>query len=259
MKTTCIAAALALISSGALADTHIGNVVQPDFTGATGTRNVASASLEELHFNRDVFTGETVKTPADGSTVIKFQDSTQIQVGHGSTVVLDKFVYDPQASAVDASIAFSAGVFRFISGTASDKAVVLTTPTTTLAIRGTTILINVGSDGSSDIGVVNGSVEVKPCGGGSVVTLSPGQAVRVSAACNGTDHISLSEVPVDATVSSDFGSSSPAASGSPASSDQSNVAAKGGTEGFGNRSTIHPGGGSDTDPPGPDHDGPLDQ
>jgi len=258
MKTTCIAAAFTLISSGALADTHIGNVVQPDFTGATGTRNVASASIEELHFNRDVFTGETVKTPADGSTVIKFQDSTQIQVGHGSTVVLDKFVYDPQASAVDASIAFSAGVFRFIGGTASDKAVVLTTPTTTLAIRGTTILINVGSDGSSDIGVVNGSVEVKPCGGGSVVTLSPGQAVRVSAACNGTDHMSLSEVPVDATVSSDFGSSSPAASGSP-SSGQSNVAAKGGTEGFGNRSTIHPGGGSDTDPPGPDHDGPLDQ
>src|SRR5215472_4999883 len=206
MKTTCIAAAFTLISSGALADTHIGNVVQADFTGATGTRNVASASLEELHFNRDVFTGETVKTPADGSTV-----------------VLDKFVYDQQASAVDASIAFSAGVFRFIGGTASDKAVVLTTPTTTLAIRGTTILINVGNDGSSDIGVVSGSVEVKPCGGGSVVTLSPGQAVRVSAACNGTDHISLSEVPVDATVSSDFGSTSPAASGSPTSSHQSNV------------------------------------
>jgi len=258
MKTTCIAAALALVSSGALADTQIGNVVQPDFTGATGTRTVASASVEELHFNRDVFTGETVKTPADGSTVVRFQDSTQIQIGHGSTVVLDKFVYDPQASAVDATITFSAGVFRFISGTASDKAVVLTTPTTTLGIRGTTILIDVGSDGSSDIGVVSGSVEVKPCGGGSVVTLSPGQAVRVSAACNGTDHISLSEVPVDATVSSDFGSTSPAASGSPTSSHQSNVVAKGGTEGFGNRSTIHPGGGSDVDPPGPDHDGPLD-
>jgi hypothetical protein len=71
--------------------------------------------------------------------------------------------------------------------------------------------------------------------------------------------MSLSEVPVDATVSSDFGSSSPAASGSPTSSDQSSVAAKGGTEGFGNRSTIHPGAGGDTDPPGPDHDGPLDQ
>jgi len=98
MKTTCIAAAFTLISSGALADTHIGNVVQPDFTGATGTRNVASASLEELHFNRDVFAGETVKTPADGSTVIKFQDLTQIQVGHNSTIVLDSFVYDPQTA-----------------------------------------------------------------------------------------------------------------------------------------------------------------
>src|SRR6516162_3047428 len=191
MKTTCIAAAFALISSSAVADTHIGNVVQPDFTGATGTRNVTSASVEELHFNRNVFTGETVKTPADGSTVIKFQDSTQIQVGHGSTVVLDKFVYDPQSSVVNASIAFSTCVFRFISGTANDRGVVLTTPTTTLAIRGTKILINVGADGSSDVGVIDGSVDVTPCGGHEPISLTHGQAVRVSAACNGADHISL--------------------------------------------------------------------
>ena len=94
----------------------------------------------------------------------------------------------------------------------------LTTPTTTIAIRGTRVLINVGDDGSSDVGVVDGSVEVTPCGGGSAVTLTQGQAVRVSAACNGADHISLAEVPVDATVSSDFGSSSPSPNGSSSTS-----------------------------------------
>ena len=165
MKSRYLAIALALMSSAAMADSQIGNVVQPDYTGATGTRAVSGAALEELHYNRDVFAGETVKTPADGSTVIKFQDLTQIQVGHSSTIVLDSFVYDPQTATSTGSIAFTKGVFRFISGTASDKAVGLTTPTTTIAIRGTRVLINVGDDGSSDVGVIDGSVEVTPCGG----------------------------------------------------------------------------------------------
>ena len=113
----------------------------------------------------------------------------------------------------------------------------LKTPTTTMAIRGTRVLINVSDDGSSDVGVVDGSVEVTPCGG-SAVTLTQGQAVRVSAACNGAEHISLAEVPVDATVSSDFGSSSPSPNGSSSASSQGSVASKGGTEGFGNRGNV---------------------
>ena len=261
MKSRYLAIALALMSSAAMADSQIGNVVQPDYTGATGARTVSSAALEELHFNRDVFAGETVKTPADGSTVIKFQDLTQIQVGHNSTIVLDSFVYDPQTATSTGAIAFTKGVFRFISGTANDKAVGLTTPTTTIAIRGTRVLISVGDDGSSDVGVVDGSVEVTPCGGGSAVTLTQGQAVRVSAACNGADHISLAEVPVDATVSSDFGSSSPSPNGSSSASSQGSIASSGETERFGNRGNVPThgssafGGGGGGDP---DHDGDKD-
>ena len=157
MKTGYLAMVLGLISSAAMADSQIGSFVQPEFTGATGTRTVSSAALEELHFNRDVFAGETVKTPANGSTVIKFQDQTQIQVGHDSTIVLDSFVYDPQTATSTGTIAFSKGVFRFISGVAGDKAVGLSTPTATMAIRGTRKLIRVGDDGSSDVGVVDGS------------------------------------------------------------------------------------------------------
>jgi ferric-dicitrate binding protein FerR (iron transport regulator) len=251
---------LGLMSSAAMADSQIGNVVQPDYTGATGARAVSSAALEELHFNRDVFAGETVKTPADGSTVIKFQDLTQIQVGHNSTIVLDSFVYDPQTATSTGSIAFTKGVFRFISGTANDKAVGLTTPTTTMAIRGTRVLINVGDDGSSAVGVVDGSVEVTPCGGGSPVTLTQGQAVRVSAACKGAEHMPLGEVPVDATVASDFGAPSPAQSGSAlAGNNQSSPNAQTGVTAVGKTPLRNGSSTSDRDPPGPDHDGPLDQ
>ena len=248
MKSRYLAMVLGLMSSAAMADSQIGNVVQPEFTGATGRRAVSGASVEELHFNRDVFAGETVRTPADGSTVIKFQDLTQIQVGHGSTIVLDSFVYDPQTATATGSIAFTKGVFRFISGTANDKAVGLTTPTTTIAIRGTRILINVGDDGSSDVGVVDGSLQVTPCGGGSAVTLTQGQAVRVSAACNGAEHMPLAEVPVDATVASDFDAPSPTQNGSALASHQSSLA-KGAVG-----ESAH-----EVDPGDPDRDGDKDK
>jgi hypothetical protein len=249
MKSRYLAMALALMSSAAMADSQIGNVVQPDYSGATGTRTLSSAALEELHFNRDVFAGETVRTPADGSTVIKFQDLTQIQVGHNSTIVLDSFVYDPQMATSTGAIAFSKGVFRFISGTANDKAVGMTTPTTTIAIRGTRVLINVGDDGSSDVGVVDGSVEVTPCGGGSAVTLTQGQAVRVSAACNGAEHMPLAEVPVDATVASDFDAPSPAQNGAALAGHQSSV----------NGNGVMGGSAHEVTPGDPDRDGDKDK
>ena len=134
----CCGAALALAAAtSAFADQQIGAVVQRHFNGATGLRVTASGQ-EDLYFNRDVFAGETVTTPAAASTVIRFQDETQIQLGAGSSLVIDKFVYDPGSGTGDAAIRFSTGIFRFITGNIKNKsAVKLSTPTTALTIRGT--------------------------------------------------------------------------------------------------------------------------
>src|SRR5882724_8308254 len=110
----CSAAIVALSASAAVADQQIGNVVQKDFNGAKGLR-VASTNADDLVFNYDFFAGETVKTPRTASTVIRFQDQTQIQVGANSSIVLDKFVYDPASGTGDAAIKFGTGVFRFIT------------------------------------------------------------------------------------------------------------------------------------------------
>ena len=116
----CGAAIAALLATSALADQQIGNVVQKDFNGATGLR-LATAAADDLIFDRDVFSGETVKTPGSASTVIRFEDKTQIQVGANSTIVLDKFVYDPSTGTGDAAIKFGTGVFRFITGDIKNK------------------------------------------------------------------------------------------------------------------------------------------
>ena len=59
----CGAAIAALAATSALADQQIGNVVQKDFNGATGLR-VATTTSDDLIFDHDVFSGETVKPGA---------------------------------------------------------------------------------------------------------------------------------------------------------------------------------------------------
>src|SRR5579872_2275402 len=143
--------ALAAFSTAALADPQIGNVVQREFTGAVGTR-VASQSVEELTYTHDVFAGERVNTSDGASTVLRFSDQTQLQVGADSSLVLDSFVYDPGGNAVSGSIKVAKGAFRYISGWASnDRGVQIATPTATLLIRGTKFVLYVASDGSTTV------------------------------------------------------------------------------------------------------------
>src|SRR5215469_2227300 len=189
----CGMVAMVLCASTALADPQIGSVVQRHFNGATGTR-VTAASGDDLIFNRDVFAGETVRTPGSASTVIRFADRTQIQVGANSTVVLDKFVYDLGSGTGDAAIKFGTGVFRFITGDIKNKdAVKLITPTASLTIRGTKFILAVAAAGSTTLGVLEGAVDVAPCGGAQQMLENSGQAVQISTLCRATS-VSLGSV-----------------------------------------------------------------
>jgi hypothetical protein len=174
---------LTTLSTTALADPQIGSVVQRQFTGAVGTRT-ASQSAEELTYTHDVFAGEKVNTPDGASTVLRFSDQTQLQVGANSSLVLDSFVYDPNGNAVSGSIKVAKGALRYISGWASnDRGLQIATPTATLLIRGTKFVLYVASDGSTTVGVLEGEVDVKPCGGGNTISAKSGQGVEVGPDC----------------------------------------------------------------------------
>ena len=199
----CSAAIVALAATAALADQQIGSVVQRDFNGAKGLR-VASTAADDLIFERDVFAGETVKTSSSASTVIRFADKTQIQVGANSTIVLDKFVYDPSSGTGDAAIKFGTGVFRFITGDIKNKdAVKLSTPPTSLTIRGTKFILAVAADGSTTLGVLEGAVDVAPCGGAQSVRENTGQTVQVSPSCK-SNSVDLGSVPTDFATAGDY-------------------------------------------------------
>ena len=101
--------------------------------------------------------------------------------------MLDKFVYDPASGTGDAAIKFGTGVFRFITGDIKNKdAVKLTTPTTSLTIRGTKFILAVAADGTTTVGVLEGVVEVAPCGGNQPINENTGHAVQVGRTANPT-------------------------------------------------------------------------
>jgi hypothetical protein len=199
LPAICAATALLLAGASAFAEPQIGGVAQKDYMGATGTRTTASA--RDLYFNEDVFAGETVATPANGSTKLRFRDRTELQIGANSSVVLDRFVYDPGARTGDAAIKFGKGIFRFVTGDITNKdAVKLTTPTASLTIRGTDLKIFVDADGSTTMQVDEGEAVMTPCGGGNPVSAHAGQALKVSASCDGARAVGLSGVPHDPGV-----------------------------------------------------------
>ncbi len=75
----------------------------------------------------------------------------------------------------NASIKFTKGIFRYIAGQAkSEENVKLSTPTTTLTIRGTKFIVQVADDGSTIVSVLDGVVDIQPCGPGKPTRATSG-------------------------------------------------------------------------------------
>jgi hypothetical protein len=197
-------ATILFASTFASAAPLMGNVVQREFNGATGTTPGAT-SPEDLSYTHHVFAGETVSTPAGGSTVIRFHDQTQLQVGADSTVVLGRPADNADGGSANGKIKLTKGVFRYIGRQARGELdAKLTTPMATLTARGTKFIVYVRDDGTTDVSVLEGQVEIKPCGTGAAVSAEPGQAFEVTTSCTAVP-ISAYTVPADdPAITSDY-------------------------------------------------------
>jgi hypothetical protein len=167
------------------ADSEVGSVAQREFLGALGTRD--SGEQHDLYFNESVYSNEAVETGATAATNLVFLDNTNLYVGASSRVVLDRFVYDPEQRLGDVAISFGKGAFRFITGNIENKEnVSLRTPTATMTIRGTELLIFVLSDGTSEVNVLEGAVDLLPCETDEPVRVNAGEALFITSSCETT-------------------------------------------------------------------------
>jgi len=97
--------------------------------------------VRRLAAGSSVSADESVITGSGSATLLRFLDNTQLNVGAASTVVLDKFVFNPNGGAKDAAINVSKGAMRFITGNSNPNNFVITTQVATIGIRGTDILV----------------------------------------------------------------------------------------------------------------------
>lgn len=94
-----------------------------------------------------VFAADKVITGGDGSVGITLRDNTLLSAGHNSTLLLDKFAFDPSTHAGTIDATLKRGTLAVVSGKIakqSPDSVRFRTPTTTLGVRGTEFVIEVG-------------------------------------------------------------------------------------------------------------------
>lgn len=92
---------------------------------------------------------DEVQTKDDSALQILLLDETVFTVGQNCTIIIDEFVYDPATSAGEVSAQVLTGAFRYMSGQVSKvnpENVTVSTPSSTIGIRGTIIEGIVGGD-----------------------------------------------------------------------------------------------------------------
>jgi hypothetical protein len=86
----------------------------------------------------EVVRNEVVRTAADSDARLVFRDDTNLSLGPGSTLKLDRTVFDdPKAG--DIAIKLTSGAFRFVTGNSNKEAYEIKTPIATMGVRGTTL------------------------------------------------------------------------------------------------------------------------
>ena len=121
-------------------------LIKTEVTGQNGPL------VEKEAVHRD----ERIKTSQEGLGQFVFRDGTKLAVGWGSSVVIDKYVFNDDASVKQLSIKAVKGTFRWISGKSKSSAYSIVTPAGTIGVRGTVFDFYVNRDGTTAMVLLEG-------------------------------------------------------------------------------------------------------
>jgi hypothetical protein len=117
-------------------------------SGRVGAVNPASTGTPPGSAQRTLVIGtnvvhkERVDTSASGSAQIIFPDQSTLNVGRNTSIVIDEYVYDPNAGVGTMAASLTRGVMRFVGGQISHTSgITVKTPTGTLGVRGGSVLV----------------------------------------------------------------------------------------------------------------------
>jgi len=119
----------------------------------------------------EIYMDELVETVEEGAVRIRFLDGSDLRIGSAAEVTLDRFVYDPETSDGDLVLNIQEGALRLITGQMDAAGIKIVTPTATIGIRGSDVLIKVLALGSIVVAVLKGQAVITPAFGEAVETI----------------------------------------------------------------------------------------
>lgn len=139
MKVLAAFALSLSLATPALAADAIGEV--RDLSG--DARATGPGGDRTLDDGDDIFLGDEIATEDDAQLEIEFNDDTEFQIGGGSRLTIDEFVYSGGAND-QFGASLLAGTMRFVSGAVAGRsadAMRVSTPIATIGVRGTTAAV----------------------------------------------------------------------------------------------------------------------
>ena len=124
-----------------------------DITEHNGSSGIVRDSGETVEggVGEDIFFKDSIET-AQGRMNIKFIDETNLKLTEHTEVVIDEYYFDPDPSKSKMAMKFVSGTARFTTGKLGlvpKENIVITTPTATIGVRGTSFTTSVDELGRS--------------------------------------------------------------------------------------------------------------
>jgi len=123
---------------------------------------------------------DILQTDASGKLVLKLNDESEVTLGSNAKLIVDEFVYNPQAGKRGGVIKSVEGAFLWATKKKGQKEFKIETPVATIGIRGTTVWGGM-IDGKFSVFLADGEVTVTNAAG-SVTLNQKGQGTTIGAA-----------------------------------------------------------------------------
>ena len=180
-----------------------------DAVSAVGTVTVQTGPTEIVR-NRQSLPSQTGTALEMNDTVVTarsraeltFMDKTQVRITEQSKLVIDDFVYDPRQGTGKLAMKMALGTARLASGQiakTSPQNVAVTTPTATVAVRGTDFSMTVDELGRSLIMLLP-SCDERACVTGQIDVYNDAGRVTLTQAYQATVVNSLNQPPSQPTI-----------------------------------------------------------
>ncbi|GAB4213710.1 MAG: hypothetical protein Fur007_08470 [Rhodoferax sp.] len=134
-----------------------------------------------LRVGQDVLFGEQIKTDAKGAVHLLFSDQSSLTLGPNSSLVIDRYSYQPDKNQGDLAVSLSRGLLRVVGGAVSKLGETrVTTQNGTLGIRGGIALVEAREDGTRGTFVFGERLLATSSAGQQQTVLRPGFFVELA-------------------------------------------------------------------------------